>query len=205
MRRIPLSRRSHIIGFQIVSSSAIAAHESTLERDFVTLATFLDPAAKIVSQPITLAFRHDSAWRRYTPDYLVDWSDRPSEFVEVKYRRDLRIQWQQLRPAFVAARAWAEQHQSRFRIVTDRAVRCPLLQNAKRLLPLRTAPLDHIIADEVRAALCSVSQPTFEQVAASVSSRRASVVGTLWRMIARGDLRADLNEPLGLHTRLALP
>jgi hypothetical protein len=91
------SRRSHIIGFQIVSASAIAEHESTLERNFVTLATFLDSAATIVSQPITLAFRQDSAWRRYTPDYLVHWSDRPSEFIEVKYRRDLPTQWEELR------------------------------------------------------------------------------------------------------------
>jgi hypothetical protein len=39
------------------------------------LTTFREAAAEIISQPITFAFRKDSAPRRYTPDYLVHWSD----------------------------------------------------------------------------------------------------------------------------------
>jgi hypothetical protein len=54
-RQIPLSHRSHIIGFQPLANGT-AAHESTLERDFVTLTSFADPTAIIVSQPITLHF-----------------------------------------------------------------------------------------------------------------------------------------------------
>ena len=41
MRRIPLSRRSHVTGFQPARSGAVD-HESALERDFVTLTRFLD-------------------------------------------------------------------------------------------------------------------------------------------------------------------
>jgi len=80
-----------------------------------------------------------------------------------------------------------------------------MLLNARRLLPLRTAPLDDRIADEVRAAVRSLSQPTFGELAAMLPRDRASVLGALWRMIARADLRTDLTVPLGLHTRLALP
>jgi len=39
------------------------------------LTTFRHAAAEIISQPITFAFREDSAPRRYTPDCLVHWSD----------------------------------------------------------------------------------------------------------------------------------
>jgi hypothetical protein len=49
-RRIPLSRRSHITGFQSLKTGT-AEHESTLERDFVTLTCFVDPSAIITSQP----------------------------------------------------------------------------------------------------------------------------------------------------------
>ncbi|TED11288.1 heteromeric transposase endonuclease subunit TnsA, partial [Pseudomonas aeruginosa] len=42
MRRIPLSRRSHITGFQPVRHKAVE-HESALERDFVLLTQFRDP------------------------------------------------------------------------------------------------------------------------------------------------------------------
>lgn len=49
MRRIPVSRRSHITGFQTLTVSGLTEHESTLERDFVALTTFRDAAARIIS------------------------------------------------------------------------------------------------------------------------------------------------------------
>ena len=81
MRRIPLSRRSHIIGFQPLPTGT-AEHESALERDFVTLTSFLDPHAVITAQPITITFQIDGAAWRYTPDYSVAWSDGRREIVE---------------------------------------------------------------------------------------------------------------------------
>jgi len=107
MRRIPLSHRSHITGFQTLPLSGLTEHESALERDFVALTTFRDAAARITSQPITLSFREGPTLRRYTPDFLVHWSDGGSELVEVKYRADLREHWRELRPGFIAARLWA--------------------------------------------------------------------------------------------------
>ena len=72
MRRIPLSRRSHIIGFQPLATGT-AEHESALERDFVILSSFLDPDAVITAQPITITFQVGAVTRRYTPDYSVAW------------------------------------------------------------------------------------------------------------------------------------
>lgn len=205
MRRIPLSRRSHVIGFQTLPISGVTEHESALERDFVTLTTFRDASARITSQPVTISFFEDGGSRRYTPDFLVHWSDGRSELIEVKYRADLRERWRQLRPAFIAARAWAREHSATFRIATERSIRCPLLENAKRLLPLRRAPLDRTVADQLRTAFDSLADPTFGALAAAVPHERAAVLGALWRMIARGELRADLTVPIGLQTRLALP
>ena len=205
MRRIPLSRRSHITGFQALAVSGVTEHESTLERDFVTLTTFQDPAARIIAQPITLAFIDDSTARRYTPDYLVHWNEDGSELVEVKYRADLHEQWRRLRPAFSVARTWAREQGASFRIATERAIRGPLLENAKRLLPLRSAPLDNGLADQIRAAIRKLSEPKFGDITSIVPSNRAAVLGALWRMIARGELRTDLTVPLGLHSPLVLP
>ena len=75
MRRIPLSRRSHIIGFQPLPTGTVE-HESALERDFVLLTLFDDPAVRVRSQPVTLNFVHEGRQRRYTPDYLVEGSGR---------------------------------------------------------------------------------------------------------------------------------
>jgi len=205
MRRIPLSRRSHIIGFQTSPVSGVTEHESALERDFVTLSIFCDASARIISQPITVSFLEGLTPRRYTPDFLVHWSDGRSQLIEVKYRADLREKWRQLRPAFFAARAWAREQQASFRIATERSIRGATLENAKRLLPLRAAPLDRALADQLRNALACLSDPTFGSLAAAVPRERAAVLGTLWRMIARGELRVDLTVPIGLRTPLALP
>ena len=114
-------------------------------------------------------------------------------------------QWRQLRPAFIAARAWARDHGATFRIATERSIRGPFLQNAKRLLALRTSPLDRMLADELRSAFDSLPDPTFGRLFAAVHRDRAAVLGALWRMIARGELRADLTVPIGFQTRLTLP
>jgi TnsA endonuclease N terminal len=114
-RRIPLSRRSHITGFQPLAAG-IVEHESALERDFVTLSSFLDADAAIAAQPITLTFRHEGRSRRYTPDYLVRWSSRRTELVEVKYQADLDANEERLRPAFATARAWADRAGASFRV-----------------------------------------------------------------------------------------
>jgi len=202
-RRIPLSRRSHITGFQPLATG-VAEHESALERDFVTLTAFLDARASITSQPITLSFRHAGRARRYTPDFLVRWSTRRKELIEVKYKIDLDANVDELRPAFDAARAWADQNGAVFRVATERDIRGPTLVNAKRLLPLRTLPIEREIAIRVLTAVGSLAKPTFGQVVAVLKVNRSKAVATVWRLIARGQLRADITMPITIKTRLAL-
>jgi hypothetical protein len=74
------------------------------------LTSFMDADASISSQPITLTFRDASRSRRYTPDYLVRWSDQRTELIEVKYQADLEANRERLLPAFAAAREWAKEH-----------------------------------------------------------------------------------------------
>lgn len=56
MRLIPLSRRSHVTGFGSFDPGVVVEHERALERDFALLASFDDPDAAIVSQPMTIRF-----------------------------------------------------------------------------------------------------------------------------------------------------
>ncbi|WP_245322584.1 TnsA endonuclease N-terminal domain-containing protein [Bradyrhizobium valentinum] len=195
MRRIPLSRRSHVTGFRPIAGEAIE-HESALERDFVLLSTFLDASAVITSQPITIEFRDGARLRRYTPDFRVIWSSGQSELVEVKYRVDLRAQWAQLRPGFAAARAMARENGGRFRIATERGIRGPLLDNARRLLPLRKAPLDPATSERALQAARTLCDPTFERIVDAMCCDRAMALGAVWRLIARGALKVDLAAPI---------
>jgi TnsA endonuclease N terminal len=131
LRRIPLSRRSHIIGFQPLPTGT-AEHESALERDFVVLSSFLDPDAVITAQPITITFKVDTLTRRYTPDYSVAWSDGKREVVEVKYLIDLRANQERFKERFAAMKEWAHARGATFRIATEREIRGCALENAKR-------------------------------------------------------------------------
>ena len=97
-RRIPLSRRSHIIGFQC-TPGGVTAHESALERDFVTLSSFVDAAATIRSQPVTIVL---PSGLKPTAISLAGRSvSSPMdasgvELVEVKYQKDLQANWERL-------------------------------------------------------------------------------------------------------------
>ena len=194
MRRIPLSRRSHVTGFRPLDGEAVE-HESGLERDFVLLTRFLDPSAAITSQPITIMFESDGRTRRYTPDFRVVSGGR-SDLIEIKYRADLRAQWARLRPAFEAARRTAEGAGGHFRIVTESAIRGPLLDNARRLLPLRDAPLDDAVANRALAAARSLPEPTFGTIVSAAAEDRAQALSVVWRLIARGLLVIDLTKPV---------
>lgn len=195
MRRIPLSRRSHVIGFRPVGGDAVQ-HESALERDFVLLVAFLDAGAAIISQPITIEFEDGVQSRRYTPDFRVTWSAGRSELVEVKYRADLRAQWTRLRPCFAAAREAAERQGGFFRIATERAIRVPMLDNARRLLPLRDAPLDLAMSEGALRTARSLRDPTFAQIVDGMPCDRAAALGAVWRLIAQGKLCVDLTAPI---------
>jgi hypothetical protein len=194
LRRIPLSHRSHIIGSQALVTG-VAEHESALERDFVTLASFSDEGAVVKAQPVTIRFEHAGKNRRYTPDFCIDWSAGSVDLVEVKYRADLRMDWSRLRPAFVAARSWAREHGMRFRIATERGIRGPRLEAAKRLLPLRTVPIDMALA-ELAIARAQGGGLAFISLVDALPTTREASLAVVWRLIARGALTVDLSAPI---------
>ena len=203
MRRIPLSRRSHVIGYGCFEGGPIE-HESALERDFVILTSFADPDAVIVSQPMTIRFEDEGRQRRYTPDFSVGWSDGRFELVEVKYRADLRANWSWLWPGFSVARELARERGGRFRIATDHGIRCPRLENAKRLLPLRRAALDPDLAGLALRVTRLLTAPTFGKIVDAMDSDRAVALSVVWRLVAHGGLKVDLDAPIRFDTPVML-
>lgn len=203
MRRIPLSRRSHVTGFQTLGTGLVE-HESALERDFVTLVSFMDAGAVVTAQPLTIRFADEGRQRRYTPDFRVDWSDGRSEIVEIKYRADLWAGWRRFRPAFAAARNWASSNGARFRIATERGIRGPRLDAAKRLLPLRSAPIDAALAERA-VAYARTHAISFGCLVDALPVSREAGLAVVWRLIARGALVVDLSTPIAAGTLVKVP
>jgi hypothetical protein len=170
----------------------------------VTLASFMDAGAVVTAQPVTIRFEHEGRQRRYTPDFRVHWSDGRREIIEIKYRVDLRAGWIRFRPAFAAARHWAHSNGARFRIATERGIRGPLLDTAKRLLPLRSAPIDMALAERAVAHTRAHAVSFGDLIDALPASREASLA-VVWRLIARGALIVDLAMPIASETRVTAP
>ena len=203
MRRIPLSHRSHVTGFQALTTW-VTEHESALERDFVTLSSFADARAVLTAQPITIRFEHEGRSRRYTPDFRVDWSDGGTDLVEIKYCVDLRAGWKNFRPAFEAARVWARANGAHFRIATERGIRGPRLDVAKRLLPLRNVPIDTALSEFaiMRAQGQGIS---FADLVDTLPASREAALAVVWRLIARGLLAVDLSAPIMANSHVTAP
>lgn len=171
----------------------------------MTLASFRDPNAHFLSQPVTISFRDGASSRRYTPDFMVRWSDLSKEVVEIKYRSDLLANREQLEPAFAAMRAWVVAHDATFSVVTEDHIRGPALENAKRLLPLRSTPLDTAVARVTLNAVSALEAPTIGAVISAIPMQRPAALAILWQLIARGLLRVDVSAPITPDTPILSP
>jgi len=198
-----MSRRSHVTGFQALGTG-LTEHESALERDFVTRSSFLDPTARILAQPVTIRFQDGVRSRRYTPDFLVVDSSGSQRFVEVKYGCDLLANSARLEPGFAAMKAWSASQGASFSVVTEDLIRGPTLDNAKRLLPLRHAPMDSALAEVALRAIRERMPPTLGDTVSALPMRRPVALAILWQMIARGLLRVDFALPITPDTPVLL-
>jgi hypothetical protein len=135
-----------------------------------------------------------------TPDFLVRHVSA-SELVEVKYARDLQSHWGELAPAFEAATRWAQERHASFCVLTEENIRGGLLENAKRLLPLRAAPLDHKVAMMALTNAYALRRPTFRALLQTIPDRQIALA-TIWKLIARGALCTDLSVPVTLDSDL---
>ncbi|MEC4591905.1 TnsA endonuclease N-terminal domain-containing protein [Nitrospirillum amazonense] len=180
--------------------------ESTLERDFVLLSQFDGAVTGIEEQPVRILW---APGRSYVPDFLVTYGDgRPNDLVEVKYSTDKALLAGALEGRFAAARAYAADQGWRFRVVTEREIRTPRLANIRFLLPFRDRPVNPGLMVRIHALLQAqgaLGVAVLADLAEGGPERRAHVLPTLWRAVARGELAADLEQPLTMLSILDLP
>lgn len=200
VRRIPLSSRCHIIGQQpFIPGSRAVWHESTLERDFITLSRFDPEVLGIEEQPVVIRWNDDHGrLHRYTPDFRVL---RPSrtDIVEVKYRDDLWNNWALYKPKFRAAIVWAEQRGMRFLIRTERHIRRPRLQNAKRLVS-RMHDMVEPKYKNLILAIVEKHQPVCFKDLVEKTVRppyaNEAILSAIWVLLARRQLITDFDTEI---------
>jgi TnsA endonuclease-like protein len=125
----------------------------------------------------------------------------------VKYRDDLRQHWVEYRPKLRAAGRYAHQHGWRFRLVTDRDVRTPYLDNVKFLRSYQTRPINESDRIRLLAALLALGETNPASLLHALSPDRwqqAQLLPMLWQLIATRQIHADLRHPLTMQSPIAL-
>jgi hypothetical protein len=143
---------------------------------------------------------------RYHSERLPTTSAK-SLLCKVKYREDLRQHWTVYRPKFRAAQRYARQHGWRFRLVTERHVRTPYLDNVKFLRPYRVLPVNDQHQSQLLNSLRGLREAEPATLLAAVSQDRwhqAQLLSTLWQLVATRQIHTDLGQPLTMQSRLWL-
>jgi hypothetical protein len=152
VRTIGTSRRA-LTGRVKLHSGGAAGFESSLERDWLIAVDFDPFSVQVKEQPFSLHYKVDGKSRRYTPDLLVEYLKpcQPSNIVvyEVKPLEDLRADWKLFRPRFKAAVRYCRERGWRFKIVTEREIRTPFVENAKLLRRYRNLPQQSLFGDQM--------------------------------------------------------
>ena len=192
------------------AGKAAVAVESTLERDFALLQRFDRDVAGLEEQPVRIEYHvGQGTKRRYVPDFLVTYrsAGRPPRLVEVKYSTDPHLLAGSLEERFAAARRFASERGWVFTLATEKEIRTPRLENATFLLPFRDRPADPAFTDRlltVAATMPITVQELADHVAGNAADR-ARVLPSLWTLIARFELVADLDRPVTMRTLLRHP
>jgi hypothetical protein len=166
---------------------------------------------RLQEQPYTLNYVHDGKERRYTPDVLAVFDDHRSEWTvvyEVKSREELLQNWHTLRPRFKAAVRDCRSKGWRFRIVTERDIRTPYVQNIKFLRRFRDLPELPMHQQALLYTLPVLGTTTPQALLAATwweEEKRLVALSELWRLVATRKIAVSLLEPLSMATPIWLP
>lgn len=185
-------------------------YESHLEKRFALHLEF-DPAVRwFLEQPVTIHYvDKDGIKRSYTPDYRVVYDpevvDAPDDLVEIKHSLDLVKNRDLLAPKFAAAKAYAAALGMGFKVVTEYGLSIQAHHAAMTLRALVRCGSLREFEDVVLRAIGRFGETTPELLLKALGTgvgETPLVLRSIWSLVARGKVRADLASGLHLHTRI---
>lgn len=189
-----------------------ARFESSLERDFYVLLEFDLKVRRWEPQPVRIPVGdgHPS----YVPDVLVTYLDfdvwpqtERTVLYEVKHREELRDNWHRWKARFKAARRYAKERGWSFQIITDREIRTGgLLWNAKFLLPYTHDEVTDGVHTLLIKTLRHLGPTTPEKLVSHLAKdpwERATLLASVWTMVASRTFLCDLSCPISMCTELS--
>lgn len=206
-----MNRRS-LTGRIALEGAGAVTFESSLERDWLVVLDFDPTVTEIREQPFTLSYRVGPARRKYTPDVLATFSPKgaPSTTVvyEVKPRADLRRDWHAIKERFRAAIRHCKAEGWTFRIVTEREIRTPFLENARFLRRYRNLPRQETTCAQLLFTLRALGETTPQGLLAATywnQEARMAALPMLWKLVAERSVGAALLLPVTMSSSIWLP
>ena len=181
------------------TTSRHLVYESRLELGYLLMADFDPRVVSIAAQPLYLTALVGGRRRRHVPDFLVIDSDGMATVVNVKPASQVHD------PKVAAALGWAAEVfvERGWRHIVWTGVPSATLANVRFLAAYRRG--DRVDADAVAELRRRVTAPvSIGRAESAVVDRFPAEVSrpALLHMVWRGELRADLNEPLSAATML---
>ncbi|MFA6412378.1 MAG: TnsA endonuclease N-terminal domain-containing protein [Syntrophales bacterium] len=209
VRKIPKNYRS-VTGFipSRKKLGKLVPFESTLERDLLEILEFDLNVDMYDVQPVRITY-YDSYGkkRHYVPDVLVSYrrdivpaKNMKHMLCEVKYLEDLKNNGKEWRHKFKAASRFAKQKGWVFRILTERNIRTPFLDNVmffKRYKDHKMGRLGPLVLEQMREMRMCTPEGLLLSVSAD-QNVKVRIMPILWHLIAVRRIGAELNEPFNM-------
>lgn len=191
--------------------------ESGLERDFLQTIDFDSKVEYYCEQPITIEYKLDGINHFYTPDVLVYYKDNKKykpTLYEIKYRKNLKENWNEFRPKFKAAIEYAHSKNWRFKILTEKEIYTQHLENIKFLSNYREkivdkkgflTGIDETDFNLLRFHLDQIKETTPEELmlmASSNKEKQLELLYTIWYLVANNWCNCDLSKPLTIQSEI---
>lgn len=215
-RKITMSPVKNTGRFATQKATKSQDFESLLERDFMVLLEYDTRVASFTSQPITLRWIDENGIKRsYTPDVLVRYKSWLEEndsspcliFFEVKPRAVLKRKWPKLKPTFKAAIAWTRKMGYQFKIVTEKEIQTPYLNNIKFLLRFRSdMPVDDIANNQKHLVLEMIvkmqktTPKLLLEAISTIQDRQVEFLPWIWHLVSNNAIGCDLMQPINMNS-----
>lgn len=179
--------------------------------DLFTLLDFNLEVLYYERQPVSIPYTDTSGdSRAYAPELLIFYRkdiapERLPLLCDVMLREDLFENWKELKPKFKAARAYAREQGFTFKVLTERDICTPYLWNAKFLLQFQRLPKHPKHTRVLLDKLSELGRTTAAALLAVCSGNEAeckAMLPSLWRLVARGRVGADLTCPVTMDSPL---
>jgi hypothetical protein len=193
------------------------AFESSLERDFIKIIDFDRNVNHYCEQPVTIEYMNDSNYRQYTPDFLVHYRETTNMkplLCEIKYRKDIKENWNVLKPKFKAAIEYSKKNNWNFKIITEIEIRTQYLKNIRFLENYKKEKIDKngfltgIDENDFNILTYNMDKikiTTPEELVLMSSTnkyKQAEFLYVIWYLVANNWVKCDLNFPLSIKSEI---